>query len=89
MYTRELSLIKAQQKAYEYRHHGRPFRTQAISFEEWVLYGIRRIEAKGAEIELLEPEMVKIQWPGRTPILRTVQDLYREYESNYLSKIPA
>lgn len=89
MYTRELSRIKATQKAYEYRHHGRPFRTQAISFEEWFLTGVRKFEANGAEFELLEPGMIKITWPGRTPILRTVEDLHREFEENYLSKIPA
>lgn len=89
MYTKLESQIKASQKAYECRHHGRPFRSKPISFEDYVLQGIRKYEAKGAEFTLMEPGIIKIQWPGRTPILRTVQDLYREYESNYLSKIPA
>lgn len=84
-----MARIKATQKAYEYRHHGRPFRTQAISFEEWVLEGIRKFEAKGAEFELLEPGIIKIAWPGKSAVLRTVEDLRREYETNYLSKIPA
>lgn len=82
-YTRELARIKATQKAWEYRHYGRPFRTQPVSFEQWFLQGVRRYEAKGAEFELL-PGMVKIQWPGKVPMLRTVEDFRREYQTDYL-----
>jgi hypothetical protein len=81
--TPELVRIKATQKAYEIRHHGRPFRTEPISFDQWFLNGIRRFEAKGAEFELL-PGMVKIYWPGKVPMLRTFEDFKREYESCYL-----
>jgi hypothetical protein len=81
--TRELARIKASQKAYEYRHHGRKFRTEPISFQEWFLHGVRRYEAKGAEFELL-PGMVKICWPGQVPMLRTVDDFRREYQTEYL-----
>jgi hypothetical protein len=42
-----------------------------------------KYEVKGAEFELL-PGMVKIQWPGQVPMLRTVEDFRREYESCYL-----
>jgi len=38
------------------------------------LNGIRTFEAKGAEFELM-PRMIKISWPGKTPMLRTVNDL--------------
>jgi hypothetical protein len=55
-----------------------------ISFERWFLRGIRTFEEKGAVFELL-PGMVKIYWPGKVPILRTVSDFKREYESCYLS----
>jgi len=58
-------------------------RTEPISFDQWFLQGIRRYEAKGAEFELL-PGMVKICWPGKVPMLRTVEDFKREYESCYL-----
>jgi hypothetical protein len=85
-YTRELARIKATQKAYEYRHHGRPFRTQPISFEQWFLNGVRRYEAKGADFELIETGMVKIQWPGKVAILRTVEDFKREYQKEYLGQ---
>lgn len=88
MYTRELARIKATQKAYEYRHHGKPFRSKPVSFEQWFLQGIRHYEAKGAEFELL-PGLVKIMWPGQLAMLRTVADFEREYETDYLSKIPA
>jgi hypothetical protein len=56
---REVGRIKATQKAYKIRHHGRPFRTQPISFDQWFLQGIRKYEAKGSEFELL-PGMVKV-----------------------------
>jgi len=65
------------------RYDSRP--KQVIpKFSEWFLNGIRKYEAKGAEFELL-PGMVKIYWPGRAPMLRTVEDFRREYESCYLS----
>jgi hypothetical protein len=60
------------------------YNTEPVSFENWFLNGIRTFEAKGAEFELL-PGMVKIQWPGKVAILRTVEDFKREYESCYLS----
>ena len=82
-YTRQLAQIKASQRAYEIRHHGRTFRTEPISFDQWFLQGMKRFESKGAEFELL-PGMVKIQWPGKVPMLRTIDDFQREYESEYL-----
>ncbi len=84
--TRELSRIKATQYAYEIRKHGRPFRTEPISFEQWFLQGMRRFESKGANFELVETGMVKIQWPGKVPMLRTVDDFRREYQTNYLKQ---
>ena len=64
------------------RNNSRP--KQVIpEFLEWFLNGLRHFEAKGAEFELL-PGMVKIQWPGKVTILRTVSDFKREYESCYL-----
>jgi hypothetical protein len=80
----KLGLIAAQQHSLEYRVSGRPFRTEAISFDQWFLQGVRRYESKGAEFELIESGMVKIQWPGKVPMLRTVEDFRREYESCYL-----
>jgi hypothetical protein len=48
-----------------------------------VLTRNQEYEVKGAEFELF-PEMVKIQWPGKVAIIRTIQDFRREYESCYL-----
>jgi hypothetical protein len=88
-YTKELARIKATQKAYEIRHHGRPFRTEPVSFDKWFLQGVRKYEAKGAEFEFM-PGMVKIQWPGQVPMLRTVDDFRREYQTDYLKQeVPA
>jgi len=61
-----------------------PQKQSIPEFSEWFLNGIRTFEAKGAEFELL-PGMVKIYWPGQVPMLRTVEDFRREYESCYLS----
>jgi len=84
-YTRELARIKAVKKHYEYAHYGRPTqRPTPVSFDQWFLQGIRKYEAKGAEFELIESGMVKIQWPGKVAMLGTVKDFRREYESDYL-----
>jgi len=66
------------------RYDSRP--KQAIpEFSEWFLNGIRTFEAKGAEFELL-PGMVKIQWPGKVAVLRSVEDFKREYQKEYLGQ---
>ena len=59
-------------------------KTNPVEFDKWFLQGLRKYEAKGAEFELL-PGMVKISWPGKVSMLRTVEDFRREYESCYLS----
>jgi hypothetical protein len=83
-FTRELARIKAVQKHYEYAHYGRQAQgATPVSFDQWFLHGIRRYEAKGAEFELL-PGIVKICWPGKVPMLRTVDDFKREYQTEYL-----
>jgi hypothetical protein len=75
--TKLESQIKASQRVYEISKHGRPFRTEPISFDQWFLQGVRRYEAKGADFELIETGMVKIQWPGKVAILRTLDDFER------------
>ncbi|HEY5535393.1 MAG TPA: hypothetical protein VIL99_10735 [Ignavibacteria bacterium] len=85
-YTRELARIKAVQKHYEYAHYGRPTqRPTPVSFDQWFLQGIRKYEAKSAEFELM-PGMVKICWPGKVPMLRTVEDFEREYKTAHLKQ---
>jgi len=84
--TREMARIKATQYRQRISRYGREavYNTESVSFEKWFLNGIRTFEAKGAEFELL-PGMVKIQWPGKVAVLRSIQDFKREYESYYLS----
>jgi hypothetical protein len=88
--TREMARIKATQYRQRIARCGREavYNTEPVSFEKWFLQGIRQHEAKGAEFELL-PGMVKISWPGKVPMLRTVNDLKREYENEYLQGITA
>jgi len=81
MMTRHLAQIKATQKAYEYKHYGRPIKK--LSFEKWFLAGVRRQEQKGAEFTLYSNGLVKIEWPRRTPILRTIEDFEREYNEMF------
>lgn len=89
-YTRELARIKATQYRQRIARYGREavYNTEPASFEKWFLTGIRTFEAKGAEFELM-PGMVKITWPGKVPMLRTVNDLKREYKNEYLQGITA
>ena len=86
-YTRELARIKATQYRQRIARYGREavYNIESVSFDQWFLNGMRTFEAKGAEFELL-PGMVKISWPGKVPMLRTVNDLKREYESCYLGQ---
>jgi hypothetical protein len=83
-YTREEARIKATQYAYEIRHGRHTEPKEHVSFEEWFLNGVRKYEEKGAEFELLSG-MVKIQWPGKPAILRTIEAFHREYESKFPS----
>ena len=62
-----------------------PQKQSIPEFSEWFLNGIRTFEAKGAEFELL-PGMVKIQWPGKVAVLRSVEDFKREYQKEYLGQ---
>lgn len=55
-----------------------------VSFETWFLIGIRRCEKRGAEFTFLAPGLVRIEWPGKTATLRTLEDFHREWESLYL-----
>ena len=56
-----------------------------VTFEKWFILGIRRQEKKGAEFTFLCPGLVRISWPGKIAILRTVTDFKKEYEGEYLS----
>jgi len=44
------------------------------------------MEKKGAEFTFLCPGLVRIEWPGRPAVLRTVENFRDEYENEYLSK---
>jgi hypothetical protein len=57
-----------------------------VSFEKWFILGIRRQEKKGAEFTFLYPGLVRIAWPDKVPVLRTVPDFERKYYGEYLSK---
>jgi len=84
-YTREEARIKATQKAWEYRHYGKHAKKEIPSFEEWFLAGVRNFEAKGADFDLIETGMVRIKWPRRVPMLRTVESFREEYNSLFPS----
>ncbi|AKB47802.1 hypothetical protein MSKOL_2025 [Methanosarcina sp. Kolksee] len=87
-YTRELARIKATQYRQRIARYGRPAVRipEPVTFERWFLLGIRRYEKKGAEFEFLAPGLVKIIWPGKPAVLRTVADFEREYQNDYLSR---
>ena len=88
--TREMARIKATQYRQRISRYSREavYNTESVSFDQWFLNGIRTFEAKGAEFELL-PGMIKITWPGKVPMLRTVNDLKREYKNEFLQGITA
>lgn len=57
-----------------------------LEFSKWFLVVMRKQEAKGAEFTFLCPGLVRIQWPDKPVVFRTVEDIRREYETEYLSK---
>jgi len=56
-----------------------------VSFSQWFLSGVRKYQKKGAVFDLSNNGIVKIIWPGKPAILRTVADFEREY-AEYCSK---
>ena len=87
-YTRELARIKATQKAWLYFHYGHKRRSEPPetpqSFEQWLLKGIRRVEAAGAQIKLIETRgneerKILIDW-GSRQVIWTMSDFRDEYE---------
>jgi hypothetical protein len=87
MYTRELARIKATQKAYEYRHYGRPtHRPEPLKFKEWLLQGIEHYKQQGFKFELVTNSMMWISKPGQNSMLITAENFREEYEKEYLSK---
>jgi hypothetical protein len=82
-YTREEARIKATQYAYEIRHGRHTEPKEHVCFEEWFLNGVRKYEAKGANFDLIENGMVRIQWPRKVPMLRSIEDFRREYTSMF------
>jgi hypothetical protein len=87
-YTRELARIKAIQKAWEYRHYGRPMKKpEPMSFKEWLLRGMEHYKKEyGFTFELVTPSLMRINRPGQNSLLRTYANFRDEYENEYLSK---
>ena len=72
---------------YNFKTHGGQIKAQnPVTFENWFLVCLRKCEKKGAEFTFLCHGLVRIQWPGKDAILRTVEDFEREYENEHLSK---
>jgi len=82
---REQARVIATQHAYWKRHGGNFRARNPVSFERWVILGIRRQEKQGAEFTFLYPGLVRIKWPGKPAMLRTLADFEREYDNEYLS----
>ena len=61
-------------------------KSEPIEFNKWFLISLRKCEKKGAEFTFLCPGLVRIQWPEKVPMLRTLADFEREYQEEYLSK---
>jgi hypothetical protein len=84
-YTNIEAITKATQYAYEIRHGRHTEPKEKVSFEEWFLNGIRKYEEQGADFDLIETRMVRIKWPRKVPVLRSLEDFRREYESMFPS----
>lgn len=82
-YTKEEARVKATQYAYEIRHGRHTKQKEHVGFEEWFLNGVRKYEEQGADFDLIETRMVRIKWPGKVPVLRSLEDFHREYEVKF------
>ena len=80
MYTRELARIKATQKAYEYRHYGKP--VNYLDFEDWFNWTVEKIRSKGAKVDII-CEIVFITWPRQPVTGFSKLDFKDEYENVY------
>ncbi len=70
-----------------FKTHGGQIRAQnPVSFERWFLVCLRKCEKNGAEFTLLSPGLVRIKWPEKISMLRTLNDFKREYKNDYLLK---
>jgi len=61
-------------------------KSEPIEFDKWFLISMRKCEKKGAEFTFICQGLVRIKWTGKVAILRTVADIEREYQEEYLSK---
>lgn len=71
---------KAAQKAYEYRHYGRP--VKPLNFDTWFDWTVNKIRSQGAKVDII-CEVVFIQWPGQNITAFTMIDFENEYENVY------
>jgi hypothetical protein len=86
----KMGTAQKQNTAIQHRYfktHGGYVRAKnPVSFEKWFLVCLRKCEKRGAEFDFLCPGLVRITWPEKVPMLRTVADFEREYYNEYLSK---
>lgn len=52
-----------------------------LEFNDWILKGMNyHFEKFGTEFEVVCPGLMRIKVPGKTPMLRTLQDFKREHK---------
>jgi hypothetical protein len=71
---------KAAQKAWEYRHYGKP--VKYMEFEDWFAWTLNKITSNGAKVGI-QNERVFIKWPGQQVVSFPVQEFETEYWSVY------
>jgi hypothetical protein len=84
---RELARIKATQKAWEFRHRGRPTqRPKPLFFKDWLQPGIEHYKKQGFSFEFVNSSVMIIIGPDSSSFQRSCSDFRDEYETEYLSK---
>lgn len=71
---------KAAQKAYEYRHYGRP--VKFLEFDDWFNWTIEKIKSRGAQVDII-CEIVFITWPGKKVTGFSMLDFEDDYKNVY------
>lgn len=68
---------KAAQKAYEYRHYGRP--VNFLNFDAWFDWTVNKIRSRGAKVEIIS-KVIFITWPGQDMTAFCMVDFENEYQ---------
>lgn len=76
----QFNQTKAAQKAWQYRHYGRP--VKFLEFNDWFTWTINKMKSQGAKVEII-CKVVFITWPGQSVKAFCMVEFEEEYKNVY------